>query len=271
MPDVLFLGISTCPNDTFIFDAWINGKLSGKFPAVRPRLADISTLNKMALNTEPDVVKVSFFAYGLIRDRYSLLSCGGAMGRGCGPVVVARSEDVSIRADKPDFSVAVPGMLTTANLLFSLNWPEAKNKIFMMFDEIMPAVARGDVDAGVVIHEGRFTVENYGLKVVKDLGKWWEDKTGLIIPLGCIVARKDLGREKIFEIEQAIRASLQFAFDNPDSPLEFMKQHAGEMDEDIMRQHVELYVNQYSLDFGVEGQEAVRVLLEHAQRNGLLK
>jgi 1,4-dihydroxy-6-naphthoate synthase len=271
MPDVISLGISTCPNDTFIFDAWINGKLENEFPAVHPLLADISTLNKKALNSELDVVKVSFFAYGFIRDQYSLLNCGGAMGRGCGPVLVAESEGIFNRIGPRDLRIAVPGRLTTANLLFSLYRPDVKNKTFLRFDEIMPAVERGDVDAGVVIHEGRFTVNNYGLKVIEDLGKWWEYKTGLIIPLGAIVARKDLGCEKIFEIEQAVRASLQFAHMYPGSSLEFIKHHAGEMDEKVVDQHIKLYVNQYSFDFGIEGCEAVRVLLDHAEKNGLLK
>ena len=263
------LAISTCPNDTFIFDAWVNGKLKGKYPPVNCTLCDISRLNRMAMNRTPDVVKVSFFAFGMIRQSYILLNSGGAMGRGCGPVVVARSEDLLAERKDSGFSVAVPGPFTTANLLFSLYRPDIEDKSFLRFDRIMPAVARGEVDAGVVIHEGRFTVERYGLKVVEDLGAWWEDKTGLLIPLGAIVVRKELGSSMISEIESTVRESLEFALENQDSGREFIRKHAGEMDDDVIKQHISLYVNRYCLDFGEEGRESIRVLLEQAERSGL--
>jgi 1,4-dihydroxy-6-naphthoate synthase len=271
MSKLLSLGISPCPNDTFIFDAWINGKLDKDSPRLRCCLEDISTLNGMALKGILDVVKVSFYAYGMLRDKYILLNAGGALGRGCGPLLVARSKNSIIKAEYPDFEVAVPGRWTTANLLLSLCYPEIKNKIFMKFDQIIPAVAKGDVDAGVIIHEGRFTIHRYGLCILEDLGDWWERTTGKPVPLGAIIAKRLLGENKIAAIETTIRKSLEAAFADPDSPLEFMRKHAGEMDTDVMRSHVELYVNKYSLDYGAEGMDAIDCLMKHAEEKGLLQ
>lgn len=266
MTKTLTLGISTCPNDTFIFDAWINGKLR-HVPPVNCFLKDISELNRMAAAQTVDVIKVSFFAYGLLRDKYRLLNAGGALGRGCGPILVAAIDVPGL--DKKNMSVALPGELTTANLLFSLCYPDLKNKVYLRFDEIMPAVADKRVDAGVVIHEGRFTYQNYGLEMVKDLGAWWEQETGAPIPLGAIVARKDLGEEMFRLIEAAIRKSLEAARLNPDGALPFMRKFAGEMDDIVIRQHVDLYVNEFTRDLGEAGRHAVNVLFDRAEQEGL--
>jgi len=267
----LSLGISTCPNDTFIFDAWLNGKLDKSAPPVRYCLDDVSSLNMMAFQKTLDIVKVSFFAYGRVRDTYALLNAGGALGRGCGPLIVARSAQITWESlAGPDTTIAVPGQWTTANLLLSLYQPAAKNRIFMPFEQIMPAVARGEADAGVVIHEGRFTYARYDLVMHADLGAWWEQTTGHPIPLGAIIAKKSLGEEMIAAVEATIRKSLAAARANPDSPLAFMKQHAGEMDIDVMRKHVDLYVNQYTLDYGPEGMQAISHLLRCAEEKGLL-
>ncbi len=268
----LSLGISTCPNDTFIFDAWVNGKLGDDVPGVQCRLEDIATLNDLALGEDLDVVKVSFYAYGLLQDRYRLINAGGAMGRGCGPLVVARSAEINReKLADPAQTVAVPGKLTTANLLVSLYQPGIRNRRIMRFDEIIPAVAEGTVDAGVIIHEGRFTYEEYGLTVVEDLGIWWEVTTGLPIPLGAIIAKKALGDETIARVESAVRSSLEAAFEEPDEPLEFMSRYAQDMDDEVMQQHVALYVNEYSLDYGTDGRSAIARLLAAAEEAGLLR
>lgn len=267
----LSLAISPCPNDTFIFDAWINGKLD-RAPQVRSTLEDVSTLNERAFRGESDVIKVSFYAYGLVRDTYTLINAGGALGRGCGPLIVSQSQHMTPRTlAEPGIRIAVPGRWTTANLLISLYQPEIKNRVYMSFEQIMPAVARGEVDAGVIIHEGRFTYGQYGLTMMEDLGAWWERTTNLPIPLGAIIAKKSLGIESLTLIESTIRKSLLHSLANPDAPLGFMKQHAAEMDTDIMRKHVELYVNSYSLDYGPDGRQAIEHLMKCAKETGLLK
>jgi 1,4-dihydroxy-6-naphthoate synthase len=262
----LTLGISTCPNDTFVFDAWINNRMKDA-PSVRCSLKDISELNRIAMNVGMDIIKVSFFAYGFIKEKYRLLNAGGALGRGCGPVVVVRPGISDLKSG--NIRIALPGELTTANLLFSLYRPEIKNKFFMKFDEIMPAVSNNEVDAGVVIHEGRFTFEDYGLVLLKDLGAWWEYKTGFPVPLGAIVARKTLGEDAIESAELCIRKSLKMALSDPEISMPFMRKFAGEMDDNVLRSHVDLYVNNFTFDFGEEGRKAIDLLLEMAEERGL--
>jgi len=266
MTKTLTLGISTCPNDTFIFDAWINGKIKN-VPPVNCFFKDISELNRIAAALTVDVIKVSFYAYGFLREKYRLLNAGGALGRGCGPIVLAAPDAPDL--NNSNMSIALPGELTTANLLFSLCYPDLKNKVYVRFDEIMPAVADKRVDAGVVIHEGRFTYHNYGLEMVKDLGAWWEEETGAPIPLGALVARKDLGEEMFRLIESAIRKSLETARLNPDGALPFMRKFAGEMDDAVVRQHVDLYVNAFTRDLGEAGRRAVDILFKKAKQQGL--
>jgi 1,4-dihydroxy-6-naphthoate synthase len=265
----LKLGISPCPNDTYIFDAWVNGRLGPDAPAVDCRLEDVSTLNDHAFSHGLDIVKVSFYAYGRLRDTYELLHAGGALGRGCGPLIVARDPDIGPE-QLASLSIAVPGRWTTANLLLSLYAPAAQNKVYMSFDEIIPNVAGGNVDAGVIIHEGRFTYQSYGLSLIEDLGSWWEKATGHPIPLGAIIAKKELGRDLLARVESAIRASLQHARANPAAPRAFMKQHAAEMDEAVMDSHIALYVNDYSLDFGPDAMAAIEHLLGLAKKKELL-
>lgn len=260
----LSLAISPCPNDTYIFDAWVNGRLGPGAPAVDCRFADIAALNELAFRTGPDVVKVSFYAYSRLRDTYVLLNAGAALGRGCGPLVVAK-KTLPDAGGLAGLRIAVPGRWTTANLLFSLYLPEARNKQYLPFDAIMPAIAAGDADAGVIIHEGRFTYGRYGLFMLEDLGAWWERTTGHPIPLGAIVAKKELGQEAHAGIEAAIRASIRHARANPEAPRAFMREHAAEMDEAVMVSHVDLYVNAYSLDLGPDGMAAIDHLLALAQ------
>lgn len=265
----LTLAISPCPNDTYIFDAWVNSRLGPGAPAVSCRLEDIATLNDLAFQHEPDVVKVSFYAYSRLRDTYCLLHAGAAIGRGCGPLVVAKKPSLNL-AHPAGLRIAVPGQWTTANLLFSLYQPKATNKLYIPFDDIMPALAAGEVDAGVIIHEGRFTYGHYGLSLIEDLGAWWEAATGHPLPLGAIIAKKELGPEALKTIEETIRASIRHARANPEAPRGFMREHAAEMDEAVMASHVDLYVNDYSLDFGLEGRAAIDHLLELAEAKGLL-
>jgi 1,4-dihydroxy-6-naphthoate synthase len=261
----LTLAYSPCPNDTFIFTPWAEGRIDGA-PAVVERYEDIDTLNRIALAGEPDVVKVSFHAFGHLRDRYGLLRSGGALGRGCGPLVVARTpfdaDGLTAR------TVAIPGRLTTAALLVRLFAPGLSdaNIVVLPFHEIMPAVCSGQVDAGVIIHESRFTYQRHGLTRIVDLGEWWERETGHAIPLGGIAMRRDLGAELIRRTERALTASVDYAHAHPADVWPTIRRHAQEMEDDVMRQHIALYVNDFTRDYGAEGEAAIRHLLETAER-----
>jgi 1,4-dihydroxy-6-naphthoate synthase len=265
----LTLAYSPCPNDTFIFTPWVDGHIAGAPPVVE-RLDDIDVLNSAALAGTPDVVKVSFHAYGHLRDRYCLLRSGGALGRGCGPLVVARSP--LTRDALRDATVAIPGTLTTAALLLRL-WapaiPAARIRV-MRFDEILPAVRDGVVDAGLIIHESRFTYTRFGLVQVVDLGAWWERDTGHAIPLGGIVMRRDLGEVLIARTERALAESVDFAHAHPDTVWPTVRRHAQEMDNEVMRQHIDLYVNAFTRDYGREGEAAIRHLLHTAEDLGIV-
>jgi 1,4-dihydroxy-6-naphthoate synthase len=265
----LTLAYSPCPNDTFIFTPWVEGHIAGA-PPVRERFEDIDTLNQIALRGEPDVVKVSFHALGHLRDRYYLLRSGGALGRGCGPLVVARTP--FSQQELAGKTVAIPGALTTAALLVRLFAPELSdaNITVMPFDRIMPAVCEGRVDAGVIIHESRFTYQRHGLTQIVDLGEWWERETGHAIPLGGILVRRDLGDELVRCTERTLAASVDYAFAHTDVVWPTVRRHAQEMEDDVMRQHIALYVNDFTRDYGVEGQAAIAYLLDTAERLGIV-
>jgi 1,4-dihydroxy-6-naphthoate synthase len=264
------LGISPCPNDTFIFEAWINGRLGRNAPAVETRLEDIETLNRLALQSALDVVKISFFCYLKLQGRYQLLQTGGALGRGCGPLLVSRSDSLT-RQDLAGtkLRVAVPGDLTTAHLLLRLYQPAIRSVQPMPFDQIMPAVMRGEYDAGVIIHEGRFTFHQYGLHMLVDLGAWWEQATGHPIPLGCIAARSSLEPGIINTLECTIRASLLHARQHPGDSYDFIRTHAREMDQEVIDRHIALYVNNFTNDYGSEGRAAIACLIRRARQAGL--
>jgi len=265
----LSLAYSPCPNDTFIFTPWVEGRIPGAPPVVE-RYEDIDTLNQIAQSGEPDIVKVSFHALGHLRDRYCLLRSGGALGRGCGPLVVSRrpfAQDELARK-----TVAIPGRLTTAALLVRLFAPglgDANIRV-MPFDRIMPTVCEGTVDAGVIIHESRFTYQRHGLTQIVDLGEWWERETGHAIPLGGILMRRDLGDDLIRRTEQALARSVDFAFAHTDLVWPTVRRHAQEMEDDVMRQHIALYVNDFTRDCGVGGQAAIEHLLATAERLGIV-
>jgi len=265
----LSLAYSPCPNDTFIFTPWVEGHIPDAPPVVE-RLADIDVLNAAALSGEPDVVKLSFHAYGQVRDRYTLLRSGGALGRGCGPLIVAR--DAWTPETLPERTLAIPGRLTTAALLARLFAPTlAERQIRVMpFDRIMHAVATGQVDAGLIIHESRFTYQRHGLHQVVDLGDWWEHETGHAIPLGGIAMRRDLGHDLILRTERALSASVEAAFAHPDRVWPTVRRHAQELDDEVMRQHIALYVNDFTRDYGAEGTAAIDFLLARATTLGFI-
>lgn len=265
----LELAYSPCPNDTFIFTPWVEGHIPNA-PRVVERFEDIDTLNHIALRGEADVVKVSFHALGHLRERYCLLRSGGALGRGCGPLVVARTAFAP--HDLSSKTVAIPGTLTTAALLVRLFAPALPQAqiVVMPFDKIMPAVCEGRVDAGVIIHESRFTYRRHGLTQIVDLGEWWEKETGHAIPLGGILMRRDLGDELIRRTESALAQSVDFAFAHADVVWPTVRRHAQEMDDEVMRQHIALYVNDFTRDYGAEGQAAIAYLLETAERLGIV-
>jgi 1,4-dihydroxy-6-naphthoate synthase len=259
----LNLAISPCPNDTFIFHAWIYGLISGA-PEVVPSYDDIDVLNKRAAAAEPDVVKVSYGALPWLLDDYRLLASGGALGRGCGPLLLTQDGQLSAEP-----TIVVPGERTTAYVLFRLWVAEQAIRPtvrVLPFDQIMPAVQNGEADGGLVIHESRFTYPSYGLRQVVDLGDWWETMTGHAIPLGAILARRTLDPKPI---DEAIRSSVEHAWAHPEASAAYIREHAQEMDPAVCRQHIDLYVNEYSRDLGADGNAAVVDLLSRAAAAGI--
>ncbi|HTR30524.1 MAG TPA: 1,4-dihydroxy-6-naphthoate synthase [Puia sp.] len=257
----LTLGFSPCPNDTFIFDALVNKKIDTEGLDFDVRLEDVETLNQCALRGILDISKISYGVFPLVMDRYLLLDAGGALGKGVGPLLISKRQ--LPLADIAGASTAIPGERTTAHLLFSLAFPTALDKRFMIFSDIEEAVLSGEVDCGVIIHENRFTYRQKGLTKLVDLGEFWERQTGAPIPLGGIVLRRDLTADQglAHRINRLIRKSLEFAFANYPALPEYVVTHAQEMDATVMRQHIDLYVNQYSLSLGSDGEQAVRTLL----------
>ena len=260
------LGYSPCPNDTYIFFGLVHAKIAGA-PACEEVLEDIETLNWLALRGELDLTKISFHALAHLREEYCLLHSGGALGRGCGPLVVAR-EEVAPQQLK-NKKIAIPGELTTAALLLRLFDPEIEQLEVMPFDRIMGATERGEVDAGVIIHESRFTYPEYGLAKVIDLGEWWEGESGHPIPLGGILARRSLGAELIGRIDRALVQSIEYAHANPDAVRSYIRDHAQEMELEVMQAHIDLYVNKYTLDYGPDGEAAIFDLIGRAERAGI--
>jgi 5,8-dihydroxy-2-naphthoate synthase len=267
MTQVLTLGYSPCPNDTFIFYALVHGRVRVPGVEFRERLEDVETLNQLALEGRLDLTKISYHAFGHLRERYALLRSGGALGRGCGPLLVARP-GVSL-ADLKKGVIAVPGRLTTAYLLLRLFDPSVTNIEVMAFDRIMDAVSTGDVTAGLIIHESRFTYPRYKLEKLIDLGEWWEKYTGLPIPLGGILGKRSLGGETLLNVEKGIRESIHYANSHPDEVLDYCRQHSQEMEDPVMKSHIDLYVNDLSLDLGEDGLRAVRKLLAEAEACGV--
>jgi 1,4-dihydroxy-6-naphthoate synthase len=254
------LGFSPCPNDTFIFYALAHKKLKTDVEFFEI-LRDIETLNRMAFNNELDVTKASFHAFGFLRDDYCLLHSGSALGRGCGPLIVAKKKMQCVELARK--SIAIPGKMTTAYLLLQLFNSGIKNIVEMPFDRIMNAVSLGTVDAGLIIHESRFAYPSYNLVKLIDLGEWWEEETGLPIPLGGIFAKRKLGAAVIRKIDSLIKKSIEYAYWNPEEAREYIKSNAQELDDDVIDRHIGLYVNDYTLEIG-DGAAAVEKLLKTA-------
>lgn len=264
----LKIAFSPCPNDTFIFHDWVHGLVEGA-PKVDVQFADIDVTNRLASegSGDLDVLKISAAALPYVLDRYQFIPCGGALGRGCGPLVLTKEAEQSLH----HATIAVPSDRSTAYILFRL-WVAQMNieigsVVVMPFDQIMPAVQAGKVDAGLVIHEARFTYMHFGLHAHVDLGQWWEQDTGLPIPLGAIIAKKELDPTPII---RAIQTSLQQAWASPEKSASFVKCHAQEMDEAVMNAHIALYVNEYSMQLGEEGFQAIESFLTRAANEGLV-
>jgi 5,8-dihydroxy-2-naphthoate synthase len=264
----LSIGFSPCPNDTYIFCALVKGHIKVDDFNLKPViLEDVETLNKWAMEGRLDITKLSFHAFGHVLEKYALLNAGSALGRGCGPLLV--SNHVVHPENFAHLTVAVPGHYTTAAMLLRLHSPVWKKVVTMRFDEIMPAIEAGEVDCGVIIHESRFTYQDKGLVLITDLGSWWEEISGHPIPLGGIAVKRSLDREIIAKIDQAIKASILWAKKNPLPCRPYIKEHAQELEDSVINDHIGLYVNRYSEDLGVEGMAAIEFFLKKGQKVGL--
>ena len=276
----LSLGFSPCPNDTFIFDALIHHKIDTEGLEFDVFYDDVETLNQKAFRGELDITKLSYHAFAYIADKYVLLDAGSALGFGVGPMLISNVEisisdlqNNQIRNSKSEIRnplIGIPGKYTTANFLLGLAFPKATNKKELVFSDIEDAVLDGRVDVGLIIHENRFTYQNKGLKKILDLGDYWEKETGCAIPLGGIVANRNLPVDVQHKINRVLKKSVEFAFANPKSGLEYIRSHAQEMSEEVMYKHIELYVNKYSLDLGEEGRKAIKLLFDTALEKGII-
>jgi 1,4-dihydroxy-6-naphthoate synthase len=261
----LTLAFSPCPNDTFMFHAMLHGLVDTKGYKFEYDLLDIEELNKNAFCEKYDITKLSFGALGKLLDKYSLLKSGAALGRNCGPLLVCKTPELP--KEPKNLKIAIPGENTTANMLLSMMWPEAVNKNAVLFSEIEDEVVNGNYEAGLIIHENRFTYKLKGLHKIVDLGEWWEKTTDLPIPLGAIAVKKSFNEKTKYDVEDIIRRSIEFAFQNPDSCMEFVMKHATAMDKDVALQHIKLYVNEFSLNLGIQGKKSIEVLFEKATFN----
>ena len=264
----LGLGISPCPNDTFIFDALVRERIPLEHN-YQLHMADVEELNSLARQGRLEVTKLSLAAMVHVLDKYIMLNSGAALGRGCGPLVVSDKNLLPEKRSTAD--IAVPGVLTTANLLLSLHGGFTGSREAMVFDKVMPAVQEGRVGLGVIIHEGRFTYQNHGLDLVLDLGAWWEGSSGLPLPLGVIAVRRDCGMDVAQAVDKAVRSSLEYARENPEESLPFVRAHAQEMNPKVMADHIDTFVNEFSLDLGNEGRDAIsRLLRRGADEAGIM-
>ncbi|WP_419802350.1 menaquinone biosynthesis family protein [Mucilaginibacter sp.] len=270
----LTLGFSPCPNDTFIFDALIHHKIDTEGLDFEVFFDDVETLNQKAFRGELDITKLSYHAFAYVTGQYVLLDAGSALGFGVGPLLICKNEQFldqeTLKSIIRNLKIAIPGKYTTANFLLSLAFPEGKNKTEVLFSKIENQVISGEKDLGLIIHENRFTYQNKGLHKIIDLGDFWECETGCAIPLGGIVANRNLPEEIQHKINRVLRKSVEFAFANPKSGLGFIRQHSQEMSEEVMYKHIDLYVNQYSVDLGGEGRKAIRILFDKAMETGII-
>jgi 1,4-dihydroxy-6-naphthoate synthase len=260
----LTLGFSPCPNDCFMFDAIVNGRIDLEGLDFSVRLADVEALNRSAFAGDADVTKLSYHAYAYCTGRYVLLDAGSALGRNCGPLLIAKRTIARDEVAAGGLRIAIPGTFTTANFLLGLAFPQAQNKTALLFSDIEGAVLDGRFDAGLIIHENRFTYAEKGLRKIIDLGEYWEETTGAPIPLGGIVIRRALSDDVKQRVNRVLRRSVEYAFAHRSASLDYVRAHAQEMSEDVMYRHIDLYVNEYSVDLGAEGRRAVELLFAKA-------
>ena len=270
----LTLGFSPCPNDTFIFDALIHHKIDTEGLEFEVFYDDVETLNQKAFRGELDITKLSYHAFAYVANQYVLLDSGSALGFGVGPLLICKDNPEALReqlsTQNSQLKIGIPGKYTTANFLLGLAFPNATNKVELVFNDIEDAVLEGRVDVGLIIHENRFTYQDKGLKKIIDLGDYWEKQTGCAIPLGGIVANRNLPADVQHKINRVLCKSVEYAFANPKSGLDFIRQHAQEMSEEVMYKHIELYVNKYSVELGEEGRKAIKLLFDTALEKGII-
>jgi len=266
----LSLGFSSCPNDCFMFDAIVNRRIDLEGLEFSVRMADVEALNKAAFAGEVDVTKLSCHAYAYCAGAYVLLDAGSALGRNCGPLLISKRTVSEEEVAGGKLRIAIPGTYTTANFLLGLAFPDARNKTELVFSAIEPALLDEQYDVGLIIHENRFTYEAKGLKKIIDLGEFWERETGAPIPLGGIVIKRSLSDAVKQTVNRVLRRSVEYAFAHRADSLPYVRAHAQEMSEDVMYRHIDLYVNEYSVDLGVEGRRAVQLLFERASAAGII-
>lgn len=261
------LGFSTCPNDTFMFDALVNNRIDRSGLEVEVTMADIEQLNKMIMAGELDISKISFAVYPAVADRFLVMNAGSAVGYQNGPLIVSRHK---IYPDElPDVHIAIPGIHTTANHLLAILFPPVKKKTEYLFSDIEEAVMSNEVDAGLIIHETRFTYQKKGLRKVADLGEKWEETFNVPVPLGGIIIRRDLSPDVITKADRLMRQSVEYAMANPEASEAFIKQHAQDLTSDVVNRHIDLYVNDFSVDLGEKGRKAITFFFEKGKEKGL--
>lgn len=265
----LSLAFSPCPNDCFMFDAIVHQRIDLEGLTFDVRLADVEALNRDAFEGRADVTKLSYHAFAHCADRYAMLHAGSALGRNCGPLLISRRPISTEEVEAGNLHIAIPGKYTTANLLLGLAFPAATRTTPLVFSEIETAVQNGDVDAGVIIHENRFTYESRGLRKIVDLGEYWEDTTGFPIPLGGIAISRTLAPAVQEAMDRVLRRSVEYAFAHPDETMPYVRAHAQDMDDAVMMKHIALYVNDFSVDLGAAGRQAVEALYTRAHAAGV--
>jgi 1,4-dihydroxy-6-naphthoate synthase len=269
MKQTLTLGFSPCPNDTFIFDALVHGRIDTGDLNFEVVMEDVEALNKMAAAVQLDITKLSYHAFAHLTESYQLLRSGSALGHGCGPLLISRQPMSESEINQA--RIAIPGEMTTANFLLSVAYPKAQHKEAILFSDIEEKVLDGTFDAGLIIHENRFTYEQKGLHKIIDLGEYWENLTWLPIPLGGIVIKRSLPEMLKKQVSDIIADSVRYAFANKADSLPYTRAHAQEMEDHVMQQHIDLYVNDYSVDLGEKGETAVLRLMQSAQEKGLIQ
>jgi len=280
MKQKITIGFSPCPNDTFMFCALINGMIDCEGLQFEPVIEDVETLNQKALKDELDVTKLSVGVYAQVAKKYVILNSGSALGKNCGPLLISKKDyllipvvpffDETPSGQLAKMKIAIPGKYTTANLLFSIFFPDAKNKTEMIFSQIEDAVLNETVDMGLIIHESRFTYQQKGLNEVADMGELWKKQTKSPLPLGCIAAKRKSDKPLQKKIDALIHKSIQYAFDKPENVMDYVRAHSQEMDDKVLQQHIDLYVNDFSLTLGAKGKKAIKLLLRKGNAAGLL-